>query len=197
SPRAKYIYIGRDGRDVVWSLYNHHANANQLWYEALNDSPGRVGPPIEPPPEDVGQYWRDWMERDGHPWWPFWENVRGWWNIRDLPNVMFIHFVDLKRDMPGQIRRIANFLEIPVDDAKWDTIFDHCSFEWMKKNAAKHVEGGGGWLEGGAQTFINKGTNGRWMETLSASEVAEYEMRAAMELGSDCANWLANGGSLD
>ena len=24
SPKAKYIYIGRDGRDVVWSFYNHH-----------------------------------------------------------------------------------------------------------------------------------------------------------------------------
>jgi aryl sulfotransferase len=29
SPQAKYIYIGRDGRDIVWSLYNHHANANR------------------------------------------------------------------------------------------------------------------------------------------------------------------------
>jgi len=28
SPRAKYIYIARDGRDVVWSLYNHHVTAN-------------------------------------------------------------------------------------------------------------------------------------------------------------------------
>ena len=26
SPKAKYVYIGRDGRDVVWSLYNHHKN---------------------------------------------------------------------------------------------------------------------------------------------------------------------------
>ena len=24
APKAKYLYIGRDGRDVVWSLYNHH-----------------------------------------------------------------------------------------------------------------------------------------------------------------------------
>ena len=34
SPQAKYIYIGRDGRDVVWSMYNHHANANDEWYAA-------------------------------------------------------------------------------------------------------------------------------------------------------------------
>src|SRR4051794_5051982 len=49
SPDAQYIYIGRDGRDVVWSMYNHHANANEQWYAALNDTPGLVGPPIEPP----------------------------------------------------------------------------------------------------------------------------------------------------
>ena len=49
SPKAKYIFVARDGRDVVWSLYNHHARANGLWYEVLNDTPGRHGPPIEPP----------------------------------------------------------------------------------------------------------------------------------------------------
>ena len=49
SPQAKYLYIGRDGRDVVWSMHNHHANANELWYQALNDTPGRVGPPIGRP----------------------------------------------------------------------------------------------------------------------------------------------------
>src|SRR3712207_8253450 len=51
-PYTTLFRSGRDGRDVVWSMYNHHANANRLWYEVLNDTPGRVGPPIEPPPED-------------------------------------------------------------------------------------------------------------------------------------------------
>ena len=51
SPKAKYIYIGRDGRDVVWSMYNHHSTANEFWYDALNNTPGRVGPPIEKPPD--------------------------------------------------------------------------------------------------------------------------------------------------
>ena len=46
---AKYIYLGRDGRDVIWSLYNHHVRANDALVQALNDTPGRVGPPIERP----------------------------------------------------------------------------------------------------------------------------------------------------
>jgi aryl sulfotransferase len=114
SPRAKYIYIARDGRDVVWSLYNHHATANELWYQVLNDSPGRVGPPIGKPPASVRQYFLEWLERDGYPFWPFWENIASWWAIRGLPNVMLLHFAQLKNDMPAQIRRIAGFLDIPV-----------------------------------------------------------------------------------
>ena len=193
SPTAKYLYVGRDGRDVVWSMYNHHVNANASWYAALNDTPGRVGPPIEAPPADVRQYWREWMARDGHPFWPFWENVRSWWAIRALPNVRFVHFANLKRDMPGEIRRMADFLEIPVKASSWDAIVEHCSFDWMKKNATKSVPLGGAFWDAGAEVFINKGVNGRWRDLLTALESTEYERRAETELGAECARWLATG----
>ena len=193
SPKAKYIYIARDGRDVMWSMYNHHNNANAAWYEALNDTPGRVGPPIEKPPESVRQYFLDWLEKDGYPFWPFWENLKSWWEIRDLPNVLPLHFAALKQDMDGQIRRIASFLEIDVDPAKWDAIMEHCSFAYMKKNATKSVPLGGAFWDGGAQTFIHKGTNGRWHDTLTAGDNQRYEARVVEELGEECARWLATG----
>ena len=193
SPKVKYIYIGRDGRDVVWSMHNHHANANQLWYAALNDTPGRVGPPIEPPPADVRRYFLDWLERDGHPFWPFWENVRSWWEIRHLPNLLLLHFADLKADMPGQIRRIADFLEIPIDPDRWPAILEHCSFGYMKANASKSTPLGGVFWDGGAETFVHKGTNGRWRDVLTAEDCRRYEETALRELGEDCARWLATG----
>jgi aryl sulfotransferase len=192
-PKAKYLYIGRDGRDVVWSMYNHHVNANQTWYDALNDTPGRVGPPIEPPPADIRQYWREWLDRDGHPFWPFWDNIRNWWSLRALPNVKFIHFANLKHDMAGEIRAIATFLEIPIKASRWEAILEHCSFEWMKKNATKSVPLGGAFWDAGAEVFINKGVNGRWSDTLTPEEVAEYETRSRTELGDECAHWLATG----
>ena len=194
APQAKYLYVGRDGRDVVWSMYNHHVNANQSWYDALNDTPGRVGPPIGPPPADIRQYWREWFDRDGHPFWPFWENVRSWWAIRDLPNVKFVHFADLKKDMAGEIRGIADFLGIDIDEARWDDILTHCSFEWMKKNATKTVPLGGAFWDAGAEVFINKGVNGRWTESLTPAEAAANEERSRAELGDACARWLAVGG---
>ena len=191
SPKAKYIYIGRDGRDVMWSMYNHHANGNQAYYEALNDTPGRVGPPLLPPPADIRQYWQEWMDKDGYPFWSFWENIRSWWQIRELPNLLLIHFNDLKRDMPGEMRRIARFLDIPIDETRWPDIVEYCTFDWMKQNATKSVPLGGAFWDGGAETFINKGVNGRWVDTLTAADAAEYEARTVRELGPECAHWLA------
>jgi aryl sulfotransferase len=193
SPEARYIYIGRDGRDVMWSMYNHHVNANDLWYQALNDSPGRVGPPIERPPESVVQYFRDWLDKDGFPFWSFWENVRTWWEIRDLPNVLLLHFNRLKADLPGEIRRVAAFLDIPVDESTWEAIVEHCGFDYMKSHAANTVPAGGAFWEGGAATFVHRGTNGRWRDVLSGEDSARYEATAVRELGRECAHWLQTG----
>jgi aryl sulfotransferase len=193
SPKAKYLYVARDGRDMVWSLHNHHINANQQWYDALNDTPGRVGPPIVPPPEDVVIYFREWLEKDGYPFWSFWENVRTWWLARRLPNVMLLHFNDLKRDLPGSIREIARFLDIPIDEAVFPSIVEHCTFDYMKRHAEEVSPLGGIMWEGGAKTFINKGTNGRWKDLLEPADVAAYEKKALRELGPACAHWLATG----
>ena len=136
SPRAKYIYLGRDGRDVAWSLFNHHINANQGWYDSVNKPPGLVGPPLGPPTsDDPVQYFRDWLDGDGQPFWSFWDNVRTWWPARLLPNVHMLHFRQLKADLEGEIRRIADFLDIELDDDVWPRVFEHCSFEYMKANA--------------------------------------------------------------
>ncbi len=197
SPLAKYLYIGRDGRDVVWSMYNHHANANELWYQALNETPGRHGPPIEKPVADVRQYFQEWLAQDGYPWWPFWENVRTWWEIRQLPNVLFLHFADMKTDMAGEMRRVAEYLEIPIDETKWPKMLEYCSFDYMKANATKSVPLGGAFWDGGAQVFIHKGQNGRWREVLTGEDCRGYEDRAQSELGSDCARWLAEGNAAD
>lgn len=193
SPRAKYLYVGRDGRDSVWSLYNHHRNMTQQFIDAFNLTPGLVGKPLPPCPPNEHDLYRMWFEDDGQPFWPFWENVRSWWNVRHLANVMLVHFNDMKRDLAGNIRAIAAFLDIDIDEARFADIVKHCSFDFMKANAAKMTPLGGVPWHGGAGTFINKGTNGRWRNTLSPEEITAYETRALAELGPECARWLAHG----
>ena len=109
---------------------------------------------------------------------------------------MLVHFESLKQDMPGEIRRLADFLDIAIDEANWDAILEHCSFDYMKKNPASSAPLGGAFWEGGAKTFIHKGVNGRWRDVLSTEESAEYEARAVEELGAECARWFATGEGL-
>lgn len=194
SPRVKYIYSGRDGRDVVWSFHNHHINFTAAAYETFNSNPARgPGPRFESPSSDIRQYYRDWFEKDGYPMWPFWENIRSWWAIRHLPNVMFVHFAKLKADMPGEMRRMAAFLNVPIEESQWPAIVEHCSFDYMKSHADYTAPVGGVLWEGGGKTFVHKGTNGRWHDLLSAKENRQYEERAREELGEACAHWLATG----
>jgi aryl sulfotransferase len=193
SQKAKYIYIGRDGRDVLWSFYNHHSTANKDWYDVLNKTPGRVGPAMQPPNPSIIEYYHDWLNKDGYPIWPFWENIRSWWETRNLPNVLLVHFENLKKDMPSEIRRIAEFIDTPIDESNWESILKHCSFDYMKENASKSAPAGGIFWDGGAQSFIHKGTNGRWRDVLSKQDISQYKRRAEKELGSQCAQWLETG----
>ena len=194
SPLAKYVYVGRDGRDTVWSLYNHHAGYTPQMYEMINSIPGRVGPPLEPPSGDVVLYFREWLQGGGHPLGgTFWEHNQQWWNIRHLPNVLFVHYNNLRADLPGEMRRIGKFLEIEIDETRFPAMVESCAFESMRKAAAERAPMMNVVWEKGAYTFFNQGTNGRWRDVLSAADVQLYEETARANLTPDCAHWVATG----
>ena len=197
SPKAKYIYVGRDGRDVAWSLFNHYANATDDYYKLFNDTPGRVGPPLQRPTGDPHDFYRHWFHDNGYPAISFWKTVGSWWNVRALPNVKLFHFNDLKADLAGSVLEIAAFLDIPVRSRGFSKIVEHCSFAYMKAHAEMSAPASGALWKDGGKTFINKGTNGRWRDTLSAAEIAAYDAKALAELGPACAAWLANGRRAD
>jgi aryl sulfotransferase len=193
SPKAKYIYIARDGRDVAWSFYNHHYYMNDIFYDGLRELP-YLGPHWErPKTNDLREYYLEWFNNEGFPLWPFWENIRSWWEIRNLPNVHLIHYQNLKDDMEGHMREMAAFLEFEIDESKWDLMLEHCSFDYMKENATLSTPLGGVVFDGGAKVFVNKGVNGRWHETLTDEDNAAYKARALEELGPECAYWLETG----
>jgi aryl sulfotransferase len=110
-----------------------------------------------------------------------------------LPNCLLLHFSELKADLPGSIRRIAAFLDVTIDEARFPAIVQHCSFAWMKANATRTVPLGGALWDGGAQTFVHRGTNGRWADSLTAEDNRRYERMARDQLGEACATWLATG----
>ncbi len=80
-------------------------------------------------------FFRLWSEHCGTPLTPFWDNVRGWWNVRHLPNVKFVHFNDLKADLAGEMRGIAKFLDISLAPQDFERAVSNCTFDYMKAHA--------------------------------------------------------------
>lgn len=195
SPQARYVYVGRDGRDAAWSFHNHHYNATDDYFRMYNAGLPEGFPVLERGTADPYEFYKNWLAKNGNPLWPFWEHIRSWWELRHQPNVMLIHFNDLKADLAGTMRRIAGFLGEELDEETFARALSHCTFDYMKANAAQVAPRGGAAWKGGADTFIHKGTNGRWRDRLTAEDIAAYERRAAEELEPDCARWLAEGGA--
>jgi aryl sulfotransferase len=63
--------------------------------------------------------------------------VAAWWPLRHEPNVLLLHYADLKGEPEASIRRIAEFLGFDVPAATWPTILEHTSFAWMKAHEDK------------------------------------------------------------
>jgi aryl sulfotransferase len=191
SPKAKYLYIGRDGRDCYWSWHNHHANFTQETLDRISAFyPDE--PPASYPNPDIRLAFHEWLDRDAYPNWPFWSHVQGWFDARHLPNLKLVHFADLKADLRGEIEKIAAFLEIEVDPALWPAILEHCSFDYMKRLAAQN-ERHRQVFKGGGATFINKGSNGRWRDVLTDEDNAKYQAEVARHLTPEAAVWLETG----
>ena len=197
-PGLKYVYVGRDARDVFMSFWNHYGSYGEETYARFKLTPGRVGLELPRCPGDIHELWRNWITRGWFEWetegYPFWSNlhhVQSWWDYRHLPNVLFVHYADLLADLESEARRVADFLEIEVPQAAWPTILRNCTLPEMRAQAAK-----AGRFEGfgeGAASFFYKGTNGRWREVLSEEELALYDQAAKRVLTPDCQQWLENG----
>jgi aryl sulfotransferase len=110
--------------------------------------------------------------------------------------VLLVHYNNLKSDLEGEMRRIAEFLDIAIDESLMPQMLEHCSIDYMRA-AAKSNPMAEGQLKQtfkqGADTFFNKGTNGRWREVLSQPEIARCDEIMAQKLTPDCAHWVKTG----
>lgn len=198
---VKYVVVGRDGRDVFMSLLNHYGRHTQAFVELLN-GPGRVGDPFPAYDGDAHALWANWTTRGWFDWesdgWPYWSHLhhaKTWWEFRRLPNIKLVHYGDCLADLESEMRGIAEFLDIEISERDWPRLVHACRFDTVRANPERVINethAGFAW-EGGAKTFINKGTNGRWREFLSPDELKLYDAAVARTLSPDCARWLEFG----
>jgi aryl sulfotransferase len=201
---VQYVMVGRDPRDVFMSLVNHYGSHTPAFFEMMNNMPGRVGDPFPEYDGDIHKLWKNWITRgwfpwesDGYPYWSHLHHAKTWWEFRHLPNIRLVHYADLRRDLEGEMHKLAKYLNIEVPKERWPAVVDACRFETVKANPGKVVSPMADMIwKGGGQTFIHKGTNGRWKDVLTEDELALYHETMRKTLPPDCARWLEDGGAV-
>ena len=205
---VKYIHVGRDGRDARLSWQNHQQGftpqigariAAQAMALAAQRGEAPTGPPPRAP-EDPREFLIQWFEQleaaldapeaaDA----PFFDFETTYWRERHRPNLLLVHYNDLKEDLAGEMRRISDFLGIATPDDLMPSLVEAARFESMKKNGDALFPRLKEAFDRGADRFINKGRSGRWREYLNAADIARYEAIERRATTPGLAHWLEAG----
>ncbi|XP_050437128.1 luciferin sulfotransferase [Adelges cooleyi] len=113
---------------------------------------------------------------------PIWSHILGFWQQRDEPNVLFLKYEDMKKDLKGAIRQVAAFLEKELTEEQVSALEDHLSFNSMRKNPALNLEPLLAMMEkpqaadeNSDQKFIRKGKVGDWKNYMSEELSAKFD----------------------
>jgi len=197
---VKVIHVARDGRDAAMSFYNHKVNFTEGVIErateiGMNDP--RLGTPYQRIAADPTRHFHDWLEGEedhlGDPACGFWHMENSYWAARHEPDMLLVHHADMKKDLAGEMRRIAAFLGIEIAEDLWPQLVDAARFENMKSQAHELMPGAINIWEGGGNTFLNKGTNGRWRDVFSPKDLAAYDEKVRQTFEPELAAWIEHG----
>jgi aryl sulfotransferase len=199
---VSYIHVARDGRDACMSLLNHY---NSFVPEALEnfDKIGMTDEtlrrPFPRPPKTEREFFLHWIDNEKDM--PsrmsagFFSIERSFWSERRRSNLLLVHYNDLKSDLFGEMKRVADFLGIKIPDSLWPQLVEAASFEAMKRDGGKLLAGSERLFRGGHETFLHRGTNSRWRGFLTDADLDLYERRINAELSPYLIRWLAEGRS--
>lgn len=197
---VKYIIVGRDPRDVFMSLVNHYGAYTDFYYDQLKHEGEQGMPRFD---GDIRAFWKHWItrgwfdwEQEGSPFWSNMHHTQTYWDYNHLPNFLFLHYADMLTDLPGTVKRLAEFIGLAMTSDEISAVVKAVSFGRVKQQAlaesalsSKVPEV----FKGGQATFINKGTNGRWRDVLTDEDLDLYKETRDKVLSPDCATWLEEG----
>ncbi|XP_014240125.1 sulfotransferase 4A1-like isoform X2 [Cimex lectularius] len=139
---SKVIYVARNPDDVVASYYYH----NKL--VRLHDYTN-----------DFQQYW-NYFKNDLVVFAPYWKHVEEGWNRRSHPNLLFLYYEDIVKDMRSVIRKVASFLGKTLSEDNVDQVFAHLQIENLRKVPMLTNANLVGFVNGSGEGFIRQGKVG-------------------------------------
>ena len=207
-PEVTYICVGRDPRDVAISWGNHQENSD---FDAFLRARERVvglddlaeiyrdsTPPVVPGDDALGRFW-NWVdettppERTGRNLAQTMHHLVTFWEVRTRPNVVLVHYSALQRDLDGEMRRIAERLDIPVVEESFADLVAAARFDAMRERADTLVPDSTSeiWRDNGQ--FFHAGQNGQWQALLDDEGRQRYAARVAHLGPRELIDWVHDG----
>jgi aryl sulfotransferase len=198
---VKIIHVGRDGRDAALSFHNHLASFTPemiAGFSAANFADPKFGTPFPQAPADPAAYFHSWLtdpdeNGQGDALASFFHVEPSYWTARRDPNLLLVHYADLKADRGGEMRRIAAFLDIHIDEAVWPSLIEAAGFEAMREQGDALAPFLKAAFQDGARSFFNKGVNGRWRDLFHPDDLAAYEQMVTTTFPPGLAAWVEHG----
>lgn len=141
---AKFIIVVRNPKDLLVSLYK---------FSQMNKTLGNFDGSFS----DIIDTLRDGNFPYGDPI----EYVADWWKFKDNPNILFVHYEDMKKHLKTSIKKVSKFLEVIIEDEYVDEIVKNTTFEAMKVNDATNYSSEES-FNLSISPFMRKGVVGDW-----------------------------------
>jgi len=187
----KYLVIARNPEEAMVSFKPFLDEHSDAWYELWGVPRAAMTRP------DFPTFYNEMVAPNGMQG-MFFGFLAAWWPLRNEPNVLFLHYADMKKDHEGSIRKIAKFLGIAPAADRWPAILEYTSFPWMKAHEEKFEAGSTAAVpplnHGG---MMRKGKLGAAREDGMTEEISAH-LRAVGESicpDKDAVDWLYNGGT--
>ena len=205
-PRVTYICVARDPRDIAVSWDNHMANADMealLRSRATSVGNGDIAELLaqDAPAQPASERERFWFwvdsaeppERDPHSLLGVMDHPTAFWAVKDAPNVILLHYADLKADLETQMRALARRLSIDIAETSWAELVPAASFEQMRRDADTLAPNVSESIWRDNTRFFHHGDGGRWRALFEAGDDARYAARVNEVAAPDVAAWAHHG----
>jgi aryl sulfotransferase len=199
---VQYICVGRDPRDVGISWDHHLANLDMEAFlaararvvgtddleEMLELDPPSVGDTLEE------RFW-SWVDKatpphgTGSSLWSTLDHMEQAYAARDRHNVSTLHYADLKADLEGAMRYLADWLGEPIDESLWPELVEAAGFETMKKDASQLAPSTDIALWKESEGFFHSGRGGGWQSFFDDEAQARYDTRASSLASEELLAW--------
>jgi hypothetical protein len=205
--RVAYVFVGRDPRDVCFSM-NHHVE-NIDFDAVLRAREAAVGlddlAELLPHaasmehPDDPRHVFRQWVDDPtpiGHTTSSLLSTLHHadtFWRARERANVVLVHYSDLQADLVGEMRRLADALGIEVADDGLVALASAARFDAMKSRAEQLAPDVNNAIWRDTTSFFHRGESGSWRALLDDDDLRHYEERVASLVAPDLAAWIHTG----